>query len=526
MIGRINRNLAAGLLGLGTLVLALVLVSGALASSASGPQFPSKDPFYSYGGSLKNVRPGTVLKKRQVTIVDDETGLPELGVTGEQLLYRTTTELGKPTITVATVIRPLVPSPNASKIVSYQTAYDALGPVCDPSYTLRGGNRSYSTAADEEQFLVQYAREEGYTVIVPDYESVHLDWAAGQESGYGTLDGIRATEQWLGLAQKSTPVTMVGYSGGSIATEFAAELQPKYANNLHIVGIAAGGIPAYFAHNLAYINGSSDWSGVIPAVLVGVSRAFNIDGARYESAYGRKVANQVSSECINNFLGAYPGLTIEKLLKRRYKDFFATRRFAKINNRLIMSRTGTPREPLFMGVGSADGTGDGVMVAADVESLAHTYCKRGVSVQFNEYKGSEFTHSDAAVPFETGALAFINQVLNGGKPTNGCSSITEGNSLAPLPTGPTNVEFRSLGLNHHGAGVVVKLRARHHRVSRVVLTLRHLESPVQTISIKRLTTAWHRVVLKIAGKTPARGYYTITVTRGQRIMLYRMLLLR
>jgi hypothetical protein len=526
MIRRVDRKLAVGLFGLGAIMIALGLVSAAFASSAGGPQLPSKDPFYSYGGSLKNVKPGTVLKKRSVTIVDDQTGLPEPGVSGEQLLYRTTTELGKPTITVTTVIRPLLADPNASKIVSYQTAYDALGPICDPSYTLRGGNRTYSTAADEEQFLVQYAREAGYTVIVPDYESVHLDWGAGQESGYGTLDGIRATEQWLKLAQKSTPVTMVGYSGGSIATEFASELQPKYAGNLDVVGAAAGGIPAYFAHNLAYINGSSDWSGVIPAVLVGTSRAFHIDSRKYESAYGRKIARQVSNECINTFLGAYPGLTVEKLLKRPYRDFFAVQRFAKINNHLIMSRTGTPKEPLFMGVGNADGTGDGVMVAADVETLAHTYCKRGVSVQFNEYKGSEFTHSDAAVPFETGAFGFINQVLNGGTPSNGCSSITQGNSLAPLPAGRTNVEFRSLGLNKHGPGVVVKLRTRRHRLSGLVLQVRHLESPVQTIRIKRLTTAWHRVVLKSAGKAPARSYYTITVTRGQRIVLYRMLLLR
>ncbi|HWD65811.1 MAG TPA: lipase family protein [Solirubrobacteraceae bacterium] len=520
-----NRRLAAGLFGLGAIVVALVAVSAAFATSTSGPTFPSKDPFYSYSGSLKNVKPGTVLKKRSVTIVDDASGAPEPGVTGEQVLYRTTTERDKPTITVATVIRPLVPNPNEAKIVSYQTAYDALGPICDPSYTLQGGNRTYSTAADEEQFLVQYAREEGYTVVVPDYESVHLDWGAGQESGYGTLDGIRATEQWLNLAQKSTPVAMVGYSGGSIATEFASEVQPKYAPSLHVVGSASGGIPAYFAHNLAYINGSSSWSGVIPAVLIGVSRAFNLNSAKYESAFGRKVAKQVSNECINNFLGSYPGLTIEKLLKRPYKDFFTVARFAKINNRLIMSRTGTPKEPLFMGVGNADGTGDSVMVAADDEALAHTYCKRGVPVQFNQYTGSQFTHSDAAVPFETGAFAFINQVLNGGTPSNGCSSVTQGNSLAPLPTHRTNVEFRSVGRNRHGPGVVVKLRARHRRVGRLVLQVRHLESPVQTTSIKRLTTAWHRVVIKVAAKTPARGYYTITATRGQRMVLYRMLLL-
>jgi hypothetical protein len=525
MFRKVDRRIAVVLLALGAALAALVLVSAASASSSSGPVLPSKDPFYRFSGSLQNVHPGTVLRKRSVTIVDDQTGQPEPGVTGEQLLYRTTTELGKPTITVVTVIRPLLAGPNASKIVSYQTAYDALGPVCDPSYTLQGGNRTYSTAADEEQFFMQYVHE-GYTVVVSDYESVHLDWGAGQESGYGTLDGIRAAEQWLKLPARTTRVGMVGYSGGSIATEFASELQPRYAPALDVVGSAEGGVPAYFAHNLAYVNGSASWSGVIPAVLVGVSRAFGVHARRYESAYGRKVARQVSNECINNFLGAYPGLTIEKLVRRPYRDFFAIPRFAKLNNRLIMSRTGTPREPLYMGVGNADGTGDDVMVASDVEALAHTYCRRGVPVQFNEYSGSEFTHTDAAVPFEGGAFTFLNQVLNGVPPSNGCGSIGTGNSLAPLPAGRTNVEFRSLGLNRHGAGVVVALRTRRRTTKGLVLELRRQEGLVQTVRIKRLTTRWHRVVLTVSGNTPARAYYTITVTHGSRIVLYRMVSLR
>ena len=76
-----------------------------------------------------------MLKKRTVTIMDKGHAAP---VRAEQLLYRTTGELGQPAITVTTVIRPKK-SLASTKIVSYQTAYDALGPKCDPSYTLRGG---------------------------------------------------------------------------------------------------------------------------------------------------------------------------------------------------------------------------------------------------------------------------------------------------------------------------------------------------------------------------------------------------
>ncbi len=57
---------------------------------------------------------------------------------------------------------------------------------------------------------------------------------------------------------------MVGYSGGSIATEFASEEAPKYAPKLDIVGVAEGGVPVDFFHNLAYINGSPELVGGDP----------------------------------------------------------------------------------------------------------------------------------------------------------------------------------------------------------------------------------------------------------------------
>jgi pimeloyl-ACP methyl ester carboxylesterase len=271
----------------------------------------------------------------------------------------------------------------------------------------------------------------GFIVTVPDYEGTNLDWGAGQESGYGTLDAIRATESYLGAAS-STKVGMVGYSGGAIATEWAAELAPSYAPALHIIGAAAGGVPVDFAHNLTYINGDDDWSGVIPAVLVSLGRAFGVNITQYLSSYGEELTSQVSSECIATFASAYPGLTIQQLLLPQYSNPFDVPALVTILNHLIMGTSGgTPAEPLLLGVGDSDGTGDGIMIDGDVQALAHEYCQRGVPVTFTVYPG--LPHSDAAVPFEAQALAFLEGQFNGAAAPNGCASIGQGNSLAPLP---------------------------------------------------------------------------------------------
>jgi hypothetical protein len=417
------------LLALFALIALVALGARVAPARAATPSLPSSDLFYTYSGStpLAQIAPGTVLKVRAIQLIVGGAPSP---YSADQVLYRTTGELGQPTATVETIIKPLVPG-GAAKLISYQTFYDALGSGCDPSYTLAGGNPGY-TDAQADAALMQNYLEAGFTVVTSDYEGENLDWAAGQESGYNTLDGIRAAENELAVP-RSTPVGMLGYSGGSIATEWASELAPAYAPELHIVGVAEGGIPVDFAHNLTYINGDNDgWAGVIPAVLVGVSRGFGIDLGTYLSAYGQKVTGQVADECINNFAGSYPGLTVQQLLKPQYENFLAIPTFAAIVNELIMGSTpGQPAEPLFMAVGNHDGTGDGVMVAADVEALAHEYCQQGVPVTFSESQGLD--HTEAIAPFESAALAFLQARFAGAPAVNGCASIGAGNSLAPLP---------------------------------------------------------------------------------------------
>ena len=41
--------------------------------------------------------------------------------------------------------------------------------------------------------------------------------------------------------------------------------------------------PSSYVHNIDYVNGNTDWSQVVPAALVGLSRAFRIDLDKYLS---------------------------------------------------------------------------------------------------------------------------------------------------------------------------------------------------------------------------------------------------
>src|SRR5437660_1258500 len=117
---------------LGSTLTLLVLgaLSATAAIAAARPKVPTRDRFYSYGGALSHLAPGTVLRTRTIALAGATGSQPK---SATQVLYRTTGELGQPIVTVATIVRPTSHT-GPTKLLSYQTAYDALGAQCDPSY--------------------------------------------------------------------------------------------------------------------------------------------------------------------------------------------------------------------------------------------------------------------------------------------------------------------------------------------------------------------------------------------------------
>ncbi|MFE3189534.1 lipase family protein [Nocardia sp. NPDC059240] len=400
---RCRTALVAGLVALTSLVAA-----GVPASADMGVLVPGDDPFYRGLDGWQTNAHGAVLQTRTISLAPTGVQLP---AEATQLLYATTDQFGKPDATVATVIRP----PSASgplRVISYQTAYDSLSAGCDPSYALRGGGEG----APQDAVIIAGYLAAGLTVVVSDYEGSELAYGAGRLSGTATLDGIRAALHVLGAAA-TTPVGMSGFSGGSIATEFAAELAPTYAPELNIVGVTAGDMPVDMAATIDYVDGSPEWALVLPYVMQGAARGFDLDLTPYLSDYGRDVMAQIADHCVSNGPN-FPGLRLSQLLRPEYQNYREIPGFTRILTDNHMGTTGTPTAPMLFGAGNADGTGDGVIVAAGERTLAAEYCHRGVSVRYNEYPGSN--HLLAGALFVPAALAFLLDRFSGTPLDSGC----------------------------------------------------------------------------------------------------------
>jgi hypothetical protein len=426
-----------------TVALLLTVAALTMAASASAaPPTPEEDPFYDYSGTapLASIAPGTVLKSR--TLSYHVVGVP-LPVKAVQLLYRSTSQVGEPTVNVTSVLKPPL-SFGTPQIVAYQSFYDSLNPVDEPSYAISGGLTLGGAIPQVESALIGPELLAGRTVVVADTEGESADFAAGPEYGLNTLDSLRAAlaAPATGLAG-AKKIGLIGYSGGAIATEWAAELAPTYAPevNAKLVGAAMGGVLVDPAHNLHYVEGSLSWAGVMPMAIIGVSRAFGIDLTPYLSEYGKQLYAKLEKASIAEALAHYPGLTWAQLAKPEYPTPESIPVYVHVVNQLIMGTGGTPTAPLFIGqgaLGELEGTpgnkpgigeGDGVMIAGDVRTLARSYCERGDQVLYDEYP---LGHVTAAVPWIATAVPWLEARFAGTTAPANCGSISPGNPLTPI----------------------------------------------------------------------------------------------
>ncbi|MBY8884091.1 lipase family protein [Streptomyces sp. PTM05] len=432
-------------------VSAVPATSAFAASPASAAPAAAKasasDPFYSYDGSapLASYQPGAVLKRR--TLSYHIVGIPT-PLTAIQLLYRTTDAQGRPAANVTTVLRSL--TGDGSKAVSYQSFYDSLNPQDGPSRAIAGDLTLNGIIPNAENLFVVPLLAEGYNLVIPDTEGQSADFAAGPEYATNTLDSIRAATSDAASTgmDSATRVGLMGYSGGAIATSWAAALAPSYAPdvNRRLVGFAEGGLLVDAAHNLKYVDGSLVWSGVIPMAIIGVARSYGIDLKQYMSSYGVQVYDKLENGGLLDALGHYPGLTWAKLAQPQYANPDSIPDFVKAVNAINLGSAATPTIPGLIAEGDGGvvegtfanpagiGTGDGVMVAGDVRALTRQYCATGNhAIDYQQY--DLLSHITTAAAWAPGALGWLNDRFAGKPAPSDCGSIAAGNSLAPeVPT--------------------------------------------------------------------------------------------
>jgi hypothetical protein len=393
------------------------LGSGVSLAATTTPVPPQDDPFYQPPAGYGSAAPGTILRSRTVQLAAFAT-LPQ-DVRAWQLLYRTTNYEGQPEATVTTVLLPDGTAPRG--LLSYQVAEDAVAPQCAMSYVLREGAGLDGAISQAEILLIDAAVAQGFAVSVPDYEGPDGDFGAAGQPGYAILDGIRAAEQFapLGLPGQSTAVGIWGYSGGSLASGWAAQVQPTYAPELNLRGVAVGGFVTNIDQAFTQINGG-EASGLIVAVLDGVARTVPALAAAldtYLTPAGRAELANGASQCAAADVVEYPFVNVSNLLTIPLAQFLALPSVNAALNGLNLGGS-APTAPMFV----YHAVNDELIPIAGTDATVNNYCAHGTSVTYTRDELSE--HVSLAVIGAPAALSWLTQRLTGGPAPGGCTTTT------------------------------------------------------------------------------------------------------
>lgn len=209
-------------------------------------------------------------------------------------------------------------------MLSYQCAIDAIALRCFPSYALRRGAKPIGAFVQSEYLLVAAALAEGWAVSVPDHEGCHGMWGAPHEPGFRILDGVRAALhcQVLGLSP-SAPVALWGYSGGGLASAWAAEHSSDYAPELNVVGAVLGSPVGDCGSVARHLNGTF-FAGLAALMIAALTHVF--PGAQrvvdeHASDEGKKLLDELHSMTTaqavwrlrGTDIGSYVGMSADEL---------------------------------------------------------------------------------------------------------------------------------------------------------------------------------------------------------------------
>ncbi|EFR04774.1 lipase 1 [Nannizzia gypsea CBS 118893] len=408
--------------------LSLVIFTLAAQALPSGPDLrgsvplPSEDPFYQPPLGYECARPGTILKQRKVPNPIAALGkIPVSLKSAHHVMYRTSDSFSNATVAVTTILVP--ENADHSKLLSFQVAEDASSPNCGVSYAVQSGHQvgpKYGTVVTQTEFLLIIAAlKSGWVVTAPDFEGLEGSWLANYRAGYAVLDGIRAalaSGYFTGVAQDAV-VTMWGYSGGSLASGFAAELQPCYAPELKIAGAALGGtIPK--VKTVVQSTNKSVWAGLLPAGIYGLSKDYPLVNLVIE--------NGLKPEKKKDFLRVADQCFVANILDFAYEDIFKYLQdpgafdrpeLADIIEKNSMGKR-IPRIPLFVYKAEKDE----VSPVEETNDLVEYYCNNDAIVHYN--RDLKTNHLILALTGAPGALNWLADRFEG-KPIGTKCKVTE-----------------------------------------------------------------------------------------------------
>ncbi|SUB54824.1 Secretory lipase [Nocardia brasiliensis] len=393
----------------GAMAAGVMLVATMAGAGHSAPLYPAPDPdpFYATPADIADRQPGEVLATKPMPPLPI---FPDTTVT--LVRFRSTSSEGRPIAATTTVLTPRAHVPDGP-LLSFQHIINGLGAECSVSKVLYTGDPNLVVReAPGWNVLLQ----RGWTVTLPDHLGPNFAYGAAKLGGQITLDGIRAVKQVAELGVRHSKTAMVGYSGGGMATAWAAALAPKYAPELELAGAAMGGVPMNLVKMLEALGLSSHpVFGLALAAGLGLEREYPDRFPLSDQLNERGLAAraQIANSCTNDILAAGAGRGALDFAKTTSMINDSTARGVVEENSLELY-DGVPKTPVFEWHSPIDG-----LIPVDaVVNTDRRWCAAGATVQSEQIPVPD--HLTAAVLGIPAALGWLDARFRGERAPSNC----------------------------------------------------------------------------------------------------------
>jgi pimeloyl-ACP methyl ester carboxylesterase len=317
-----------------------------------------------------------------------------------RITYRSTTAAGNPTVVSGTVLVPTATPSGMRPLVGVAVGTHGLADRCAPS-------REFGSGTEGTASVIETLLEKGWAVAVTDYPGlgtpgVHT-YLMGDALGRSVLDIVRAARR-LPAAQlpPNGPLALLGYSEGGAAAGWAAQLQPTYAPNLHLVAAAIGGVPANVQALLRHDDGGPA-SFVVPYTAAGLRAEYRHSGVTADlTLHGRVTVSELQDTCTGDARQRYPaGRRMASITK---EDLLGIPRVWRL---LAANRLGSTSPVTTLRV--YESRHDEIVPFRPVAALVREWHNLGDDVELERVTGN---HAAAGVQYADRAIAWLADEFN------------------------------------------------------------------------------------------------------------------
>ncbi len=369
--------------------------------------------FYTPPSSIPAGKHGDIIKYREATL--NLAGAPDFNAWN--VMYLSTDSLDVPNVVTGTIIVPKKSWGILSSrpIINYAIATHGLCQTCAPSVQMKAG-------LDYETENIVQILNQNYAVLVTDNAGFTINgkptYMSGKSQGHALLDiGIAATKLSAANLSKNAKVAIWGYSQGGQTAAFAGELQPTYAPDLNLVGIAAGGVPADFFEVAPYLDGKNG-SAFLLETVIGLSNQYpaGIPLNTLANANGQAAIQKAVTMCVFEALFTYMNTSLSTFVNGNM-PLNQLMAIPSVNETLDAQTLGEkPIDvPLFM----YHGTADEFIELEQALKLKERYCAQGVNTFFMVFAGEHITTQFQASPY---VLSWIADRFDGNAAVGTCGS--------------------------------------------------------------------------------------------------------